>query len=133
MNRTNIETTPWQHDPNHRKGVSYRNEATREHYGRLQTGVETRRDFRGFEPGAPQVPVAPRPPAPQFRNRQTPAVTPQSLDRSRDRSAFGGMDRGSAVQRQSDRGRQSRQNVPSKGTSAASHGTVNHGNAGPRR
>ncbi len=128
IDHTNIQTTPWQHDASHRKGVSYRNEATREHYGQTVKGAETRRDFRGFETRTQQAPVVPRPGFPQTRSRQTPAVTQQGLDRSRDRSAFGSMDHASAVQRQSDRGRQSRQNMPAKGA-----GTVNRGNVAPRR
>ena len=132
-NRTTIETTRWQHDPSHRKGVSYRNEATQEHYGRSQKGTETRRDFRGFETGAQQAPAAPRPGIPQTRSGQAPAVTRQGPDRSGDRSAFGNIDRGSAVQRQSDRGRQSRQSMPSRGTGAVSHGAANRGSTGPRR
>jgi hypothetical protein len=48
INRTNIQTTRWQHDASHRKGVTYRNEATRERYGQSVKGAENRRDFRGF-------------------------------------------------------------------------------------
>ena len=48
-NRTNIQTTQWQHDVKHRKGVSYRSEATRERFGQSVKGAETRRDFRGFQ------------------------------------------------------------------------------------
>jgi len=128
INRTNIQTTRWQHDASHRKGVSYGNEATRERYGQSVKGAENRRDYRGFETRVLQAPVPPRPGVPQTSNRQTPAVTQQGLDRSRDRSAFGSMDHGSAVQKQSDRGRQSRQNTPSKGT-----GNVSHGNVSPHR
>ena len=128
INRTNIQTTPWQHDPSHRKGVSYKNEATRDRYGQSVKGVEIRRDFRGFETKAQQSPGVPRSGITQTRNRQTPAVSQQGLDRSRDRSAFGSMDHGTTVQRQSDRGRQSRQSAPSSGT-----GSVNRGNIGPRR
>jgi hypothetical protein len=128
LNRTNIQTTQWQHDPSHRKGVSYGNAATRQRYGQSVRGAENRRDFRGFEIRPQQAPVAPRPTIPQRGSRQTPAVSQQGLDRSRDRSAFGSMDHGSVVQKQSDRGRQSRQSSPSKGT-----GTVNRGNVGGRR
>ncbi len=128
INRTNIQTTQWQHDPSHRKGVSYKDEATRDRYGQSVMGAENRRDFRGFETRPQQAPLAPQPTIPQTRSRQTPAVSQQGLDRSGDRSAFGRMDHGSTVQRQSDRGRQSRQSAPSRGT-----GSVNRGNIGPRR
>ncbi len=48
MSRTSIQTTPWQLDARHRKGVPYRNEATRARYGQSLKGAENRRDFRGF-------------------------------------------------------------------------------------
>jgi hypothetical protein len=127
---TNIQTTPWQHDPSHRKGVSYGNTATRQRYGQSVRGAENRRDFRGFETRTQQAPAALRPTIPQTRSRQSPTVSQQGLDRGKDRSAFGSIDHGSAVQRQSNRGNQSRQSIPSRGT-----GTVNHrnSNAGGRR
>ncbi len=48
INRANIQTTQWQHEVKHRKGVSYRSEAARERFGQSLKGAETRRDFRGF-------------------------------------------------------------------------------------
>ncbi len=109
ITRTNIQTTRWQHDVSHRKGVSYRNEATRERYGQSGRGAETRRNFRGF--GQETI------------FQQAPVATRQSPDLSKDRSAFGGMTRGSDVRMQSNRGLQSRQSMSSKGT-----GSVNRGN-----
>jgi len=128
INRTNLQTTRWQHDVSHRKGVSYRNEATRERYGQSTRGAENRRDFRGFgqEPRYPQAPGATRKGLEQSKGAG--GLDRQSLDRSRDRSAFGGMERGSDVRRQSDRGLQSRQSMPPRGT-----GTVNPGNVGRPR
>jgi len=37
----------WQHDASHRKGVAYRDNASREKYGRNVAGAEGRNDFRG--------------------------------------------------------------------------------------
>jgi hypothetical protein len=48
VNRADIQTTPWRHDVRHRKGVSYRNETTRERFGQVAKGAEKRRAFRGF-------------------------------------------------------------------------------------
>ncbi len=46
-----VET--WQHNPDHRRGVAYPNAATAQRFGRAGgPGVEARRPFRGFEPGA---------------------------------------------------------------------------------
>ncbi|WP_051003525.1 DUF3300 domain-containing protein [Cupriavidus sp. BIS7] len=42
----------WQHNVDHRKGVAYRDNATRERFGREQAGAADRRsNFRGREPG----------------------------------------------------------------------------------
>ena len=37
----------WQHDASHRKGVAYRDNATRERYGRDTRGADARNEFRG--------------------------------------------------------------------------------------
>jgi len=41
----------WQHNVDHRKGVSYRDNATGERFGRNQAGADRRSNFRGREPG----------------------------------------------------------------------------------
>jgi len=142
INRENIQTTRWQHDMSHRKGVSYRNEATRERYGQSARGAETRRDFRGFgqETRYQQAPVATRQGPAETRGLKAsgaapkglaetkglraPVATRQSPDLSKDRSAFGGMTRGSDVRMQSNRGLQSRQSMSSKGTGSVTRGNV---------
>ncbi len=42
---------PWTHDPSHRRGVAYRDTATRERFGQQanRAAVESRRSFRGYE------------------------------------------------------------------------------------
>ncbi len=121
---TNIQTTRWQHDASHRKGISYRNEATRQRYGQSLKGVETRRDFRGFEPQTryQQAPVTTRQSFEQ--PRVTAGSVQKSLDLSKNKSAFGGVGRGSDARMQSNRGFQSRQSMPSRGTSGVSRGNV---------
>jgi hypothetical protein len=43
---------PWQHNPAHRRGVAYRDPATRDRFGGTdRAAVESRRGFRGFEGG----------------------------------------------------------------------------------
>jgi hypothetical protein len=142
ITRTNIQTTRWQHDVSHRKGVTYRNEATRERYGQSVKGAETRRDFRGFgqETRYQQGPVAtrqspaaaqglkasgvtPKGPA-ETKGQQASVPTRQSLDLSKNKSAFAGVERGSNVRIQSNRGLQSRQSMSSKGTGGVSKGNV---------
>jgi hypothetical protein len=48
FNRTDIKTGDWQHRPEHRKGVEYRDQASRDKFGGGQRpGVDTRESFRG--------------------------------------------------------------------------------------
>jgi len=142
ITRTNIQTTRWQHDMSHRKGVSYRNEATRERYGQSVRGAETRRDFRGFGQEtkgqqapvttrqAPagtkgqQAPVTTRQAPAGTKRQQAPVTTRQAPDLSKDRSAFGGVGPGSDARTQSNRGFQSRQSMSSRGTGGVSKGNV---------
>ena len=161
VTRSSIQTTRWQHDVSHRKGVSYRNETTRERYGQMARGAENRRDFRGFgqetksqqapvatrqgpvgtkaqqapvttrqglpETKSQQAPVATRQGPVGTKAQQAPVTTRQGPDLSKDRSAFGGMTRGSDVRMQSNRGLQSRQSMSLKGPGGASQGNVGQG------
>ena len=57
VNRTSITrmhggTETWVHDPGHRRGLAYNNQATAARFGQTQRpGIEARRSFRGFSPG----------------------------------------------------------------------------------
>jgi hypothetical protein len=126
ISRTNIQTTRWQHDVSHRKGVTYRNEATRERYGQSARGAESRRDFRGFgqETKSRQAPVTTRQAPAGTKGQRAPVTTRQGPDLSKDRSAFGGVGPGSDARIQSNRGFQSRQSMSSRGTGGVSKGNV---------
>jgi uncharacterized protein DUF3300 len=53
FNRANVGTGGrWQHDVNHRKGVAYRDPATRQQYGQVRPGADQRQQFRGQVEGA---------------------------------------------------------------------------------
>jgi hypothetical protein len=58
-NRANVGAGGrWQHDASHRKGVAYRDPATRQQYGQNRPGAEQRQQFRGqmdqaARPGGP--------------------------------------------------------------------------------
>jgi len=80
ISRTSIQTTPWQLDVRHRKGVPYRSEASRERYGQSLRGAETRRDFRGFEQGTKYQKVSgiPSKSPPITKTQQAPVVTQQT-------------------------------------------------------
>ncbi len=119
--------------------------------GSYRHGVETRRDFRGFsqETRYQQAPaVAHQAPA-QTNSRQAPVTTRQSpaaaqspkasvpiqrsVDLSKNRNAFAGTYRGSDARTQSNRGLQSRQSIPSRGTGGVSKGNIDRGDAGRPR
>ena len=54
----------WGHDPDHRRGVPYRNAALRQQFSRVSEAPEARRDFRGYAPASPQVSSQPQASAP---------------------------------------------------------------------
>ncbi len=47
FDRTKVQNGKWQHDAGHRKGVAYRDNASREKFGRNVPGADGRNDFRG--------------------------------------------------------------------------------------
>jgi hypothetical protein len=47
FNKTDIKTGDWQHKPEHRKGVEYRDQGSRQKYGGERPGVDTREAYRG--------------------------------------------------------------------------------------
>jgi hypothetical protein len=119
--------------------------------GSYRQGVETRRDFRGFpqETRYQQAPVAaskglpetkgqkasgvpPKGPA-ETKGQQASVTTQKSLDLSKNKNAFAGVGQGSDARKQSNRGLQSRQSVPSKGKSGVSKDDVDKGNVGRPR
>jgi hypothetical protein len=52
FDRTKVQNgNRWQHDSSHRKGVAYRDNATREKFGNNVGGADRRNDFRGREGG----------------------------------------------------------------------------------
>ena len=55
FNKTNISGGDWQHKPEHRKGVEYRDQGSRQKYGGQRPGVDTREAYRGRDGGAPSA------------------------------------------------------------------------------
>jgi len=109
------ERGKWQHDPSHRKGVSYRDQQTAQKYNRASTtqAAGSRDAFRGrTEQGR------------QDLSRGTSGGSGAgvsdraSADRGGRDSAVGSMDRGSTTRAQSDRGSSSRQSMSSGGGSS---------------
>lgn len=57
---SNVRTTPWAHDPGHRRGVPYRDPSLRERFRQRSPGaVENRRPFRGFDRSPGRAPGTP--------------------------------------------------------------------------
>jgi hypothetical protein len=161
FNRANVGGGgQWQHDASHRKGVSYRDSASREKYGKGIGGAEGRRDYRGREGGArDRVATADRGAAgarggagerPGAGNAAA-GNRPGNFDRgatdrggpSGGRDAFQGVGGGTASQRDFARGRASNQSMaanrggaaarPSAGGARPSGGAARGGRGGGGR
>jgi hypothetical protein len=122
------ERGKWQHDPSHRKGVSYRNQATAQKYNRASTtqAAGSRDAFRGrTEQGRQDLSRGTSGGSgAQASNRAT-------ADRGGRDTAVGSMDRGSNTRMQSDRGSASRQSMSS--SRGSSGGASRGGGGGGRR
>jgi hypothetical protein len=132
-NRSNTGGGKWQHDSSHRKGVSYRDSASRSKYGRDVPGADGRRDFRGRDGGVSDRAGAADRGGDRDRagasdrggmgDRSGPGVADRagSADRggSRDSGAFQGVGGGSASQRDFNRGSASNQSFSSNRGSSA--------------
>ena len=128
FNKTDIKTGDWQHKPEHRKGVEYRDQGSRQKYGNGQRpGVDSRESFRG-RAEAGQQDIA-RGGADQLKRDGGPGDraggagdrTP-GADRagSRQPDAFDGVGRGGQTRDYSNRGASSR-------ASSASHARAGGG------
>jgi hypothetical protein len=126
----------WQHDPAHRKGVAYRDNATQQKYGQRGRGnPDARRDYRGYSPDdrGRNAKAADRSERQERKDNQgwnrqglqdrkeTTGQTRQQMDsRQRSDSAFEGMNHGgSEAKMQSDRGRASTQSMSSQWSGGA--------------
>ncbi len=117
----------WQHNPEHRKGASYRDQGTAQKYGRGSSSqqVQSRENFRGrAESGRQDIS---RGGADQFKGGQ--GAGQRGGDRGG--SAFNGMDRGgSATRDMSNRGSSSRQSMSSGGRGGGGGGGASRGGGG---
>jgi len=121
----------WHHDPDHRKGVAYRDNTTAQRYGQTSRGnPDARKDYRGT--GSTNQPKAAqstnRPEGKEGRDtagrdrtgmqqgKGSSAQERQGLGAGKTAGAFEGMDQGGRnAQTHSDRGRESRQTMTSAG------------------
>lgn len=115
----------WKHNPEHRQGVAYRDQGTRDKYSPTnRAAVDNRQGNRGYEkPGAGT--------ADRSAGRQPSQVQDRGRSPSGGRdNAFGGMDRGGQAQRDSARGSQSMSSARSHGGSAS--GSMSRGGGASR-
>ena len=122
VNHTNINNPNWQHSPEHRKGVQYRDQASRDKFGQGQrAGADSREAFRG------------RAEAGQRDISRGGAEGFGGADRSADRGggAFDGVGRGGESRNFSDRGAASRGGGGFQGGGGGARGGF-HGGGGGR-
>jgi len=124
FDRARYANNVWTHDPDHRRGVAYRTPQQAEQFHQVsRSGVEQREPFRGHTANAegPSRSVGQSQPAVNHEVVQTPAAggpTPphpqvlnQSLPGSQHTNALSGVNRGTAVNRESERGQTQQQRV----------------------
>jgi len=108
FNRTNISGDNWQHRPEHRKGVEYRDRGSREKFGGQRPGVDTREAYRGRGDAGQRDAAGARDragAAGSSRDRSAAGASDRSAGRS---GAFDGMGSGSQARDFSSRGASSR-------------------------
>lgn len=130
----------WQHNPTHRQGVNYRDQASAQRYdrGAATRNVQSREQFRGrAEAGRQDIA---RGGASEYRGGsaggrpQTSPIRDGSVDRGSgqqraDRSAFGGYEQGSRTRDYSSRGHQSMSSSRGSSYSSRSSGASRSGGA----
>jgi len=144
----------WQHNPEHRKGVSYKDQGSRDKYGQSRPGAENRKDFRGQSPdtrdragtrdaagrdaaGRDRPSTADRGGRDMASGRDTPGRDAGGRGgdsvQSRQSNAFDGMDKGGRDARAtSDRGSSSRQSMSSSSRGGGGGGGSRGGGGGSR-
>jgi hypothetical protein len=125
----------WQHDASHRKGASYRDQATAQKYNRgsSSAAAKSREDFRGRADQGRQDLSRGGGDRGSF-DRGGRGGQPSVSDRGGRESAFGGSQRGgSEARQQSNRGQQSRESMSSRGGSGSRGGSSGGGRSGGGR
>ena len=139
FNVNNVNNGRWQHEPIHRKGVAYRDPATRQRFNQTRPGAEQRQEFRGrlenqprpqanARPNLPNRPAGPGPAQrPNVTNRAAGGQHPNFQNHAgapRGGGAIRGTNNGQQVNREAARGRaqQSRAATHSSGGGGARAG-----------
>jgi hypothetical protein len=151
FNRNNIgDGDRWRHQVDHRKGVAYRDNATRQQFNQIRPGAEQRQQFRGqlgsdARPGAgagpgqrPGGPVGGGGNRPGGGDRPgggpaRPSVQPRGPSAGGGGGGLRGVDRGQQINRESQRGRaqQQRATAPRGGGGGGARGGGGGGGGRP--
>lgn len=108
----------WKHNPEHRKGVAYRDNSTRDKYSPAnRAGVDNRKDHRGYDKSG--VGQGDR----QASQLQDKKSGRSDLGAKSQDNAFGGMDRGAQVNKDSARGSKSMSSAKSRSGVSANTST----------
>jgi len=118
----------WQHNPEHRQGVSYRDQATGQKFNRASTNdaVKSRENSRGYADAGRQDAAKPGSLEARGGNRETGT---RDLS-SQKGGAFSDMDRGSTTRDYSSRGSTSRQSMSGSSRSGSGGGSRSFGGGG---
>jgi hypothetical protein len=116
--RKSGDKTGWQHNPEHRQGVAYRDKGTSQRFGQSRSQTrKSRSKYRGYSQPT------------RAGEKQTPSLTKKRPETGRSQTgssgAFGGVSRGGSERLASERGQYSR--------SSASRGASRSGTSGSRR
>jgi uncharacterized membrane protein YgcG len=140
FNRTNINNDRWEHRPEHRKGVEYRDQASRDKFGGQRPGVDTREAYRGrTEQVQRDLAGARDRPGTADRQRDVGGAGDRSLPGASDRAggrqpgAFDGVGNGAQARDFSNRGASSRASAASRGFGGGQMGGARMGGGGRRR
>ena len=121
FNRTNINTGDWQHKPEHRKGVEYRDQGSRDKYGGQRPSADTRDAYRGRDGAGPSTADRQRDAAGARDRSAGPSTADRAGAGSRQPGAFEGAGQGQGANTRdySSRGASSRSSAASQSRPAA--------------
>jgi hypothetical protein len=129
----------WQHDPEHRKGVSYKDQGTAQKFGKGgPKDAQSRDSFRGRGESGKQEPGrgdtgrqdAGRGDTGRQDAGRGDRSSPSTKESGGKQSAFGGTEKGSSAKMESDRGQSSRQSASAQSSQRGGGGSSGGGGGG---
>ncbi|MDH5221755.1 MAG: DUF3300 domain-containing protein [Betaproteobacteria bacterium] len=138
FNKTNINTGDWQHKPEHRKGVEYRDQGSRDKYGGQRPSADTRDAYRGRDGAGPSTADRQRDAAgardrPSAGTRDGPSAGTRDRGGGRQPGAFDGVGSGAQTRDYSSRGASSRSSAATQPRAGGGGGRGGGGRGGGGR